>query len=133
MPYVVKTASVPHMQWGVYRRIAILEVETPDTMPAMISIRARGVRSVVYVSENLHVGKTAQSAYAEHLEECQAECAELNLAECVGRLGLSPHAPHDLPEQARLAWAKGWREWEAAGKPAPTLPGQIAHPETDAA
>lgn len=63
--YVVKTAAacMPGSCWGVYRRVAVLEVE--DGLSAedikMISPRARGVCRVVETWERRSVGRLART------------------------------------------------------------------------
>ena len=64
-------AKMPQSCWGIYRRIAIVEVETEDTEPAMISERARGVVQIVATWEKLNVGKTDRCAYAKALKEAE--------------------------------------------------------------
>lgn len=79
--YVVKTAAaqMPGSCWGVYRRVAVLEVER-GTVPAMISERARGVVRVVETWEKLNVGKTERCAYRVALREAEELAARLNAA-----------------------------------------------------
>jgi predicted secreted protein len=78
--YIVQTsaARMPGSCWGQYRRVAVLEVEDGLTRAAMISSRARGVRSVVQTWERCHVGTTSRGAYQRALAEAEALAARLN-------------------------------------------------------
>ena len=80
--YIVKTAaaSMPNSCWGVYRRVAVLEVQDGVTDVAMISSRARGVVSVVSTWEKLNVGQTSRCAYRRALAEAQQMASDLNSA-----------------------------------------------------
>ena len=63
---------------GIYRRVAILDVE-PGTVPGMISERARGVRRIVRTWERCHVGSGGPgTAYGRALAEANELCARLN-------------------------------------------------------
>ena len=62
---------------GHYKRIAVVEAEG-DTVPAMISERAKGLVRVVQTWERLSVGKTDRCAYAVALVEATALAASLN-------------------------------------------------------
>ena len=70
-------AQMPASCWGTYRRIAIVQIETADTVPKMISERAIGVVEIVATWEKLHVGKTTRCAYAKALKEANAMLADL--------------------------------------------------------
>lgn len=78
--YIVQTAAaaMPSSCWGVYRRVAVLEVHDGVQHVAMISPRARGVVRVVHTQEKLNVGKTARCAYEKALAWATAYAAELN-------------------------------------------------------
>lgn len=81
--YIISDASanMPNSCWGVYRRIAILELEPnwPEgKFPAMISKRAKGVKRVVRTWERLNVGKTNRCAYNRAYAEAKAELTKLN-------------------------------------------------------
>ena len=73
--YIVQTAAanMPSSCWGIYRRVAVLEIDGNVSEIKMISSRARGVRRVVKTWEKLNVGKTGRCAYNRAL----AEAAEL--------------------------------------------------------
>lgn len=80
--YRVQTAAaaMPHSCWGVYRRVAVLELEDGVESAAMISPRARGVVRVVATWERRNVGKAIRSAYARALVEAEALVRELTRA-----------------------------------------------------
>lgn len=80
MPYIVKTsaANMPGTCWGVYRRVAVLEVEPGVATVAMISSHASGVVRVVETWERLNVGHTKRCAYQRALTEAEALAAKLN-------------------------------------------------------
>ena len=80
--YIVKTAAanMPNSCWGVYRRVAVLEVQDGVTDVAMISSRARGVINVVATWEKCNVGQTSRCAYRIALAEAQQMAADLNSA-----------------------------------------------------
>jgi hypothetical protein len=67
--YIVQTAAapMPNSCWGVYRRVAVLEVEPGIERVTMISDRARGVVRVVQTWEALNVGSTERCAYERAL------------------------------------------------------------------
>ena len=77
--YKLMTASaqMPQSCWGTYRRIAIVQVETADTEPAMISERAIGVVRIVATWEKLNVGKTDRCAYRKALKEAEKMLSDL--------------------------------------------------------
>ena len=79
MTYVIRTsaAHMPNSCKGVYRRVAVLEVED-GVVPKMISPRAKGVRRVVRTWERLNVGSTERCAYRIALAQAEALAAELN-------------------------------------------------------
>ena len=62
---------------GTYKRIAVVEAEG-DTIPAMISERAKGLVRIVQTWERLSVGKTDRCAYAVALVEAGELAALLN-------------------------------------------------------
>jgi hypothetical protein len=70
-------AKMPNSCWGIYRRVAVLEV-IEGTIPAMISKRARGVVRVVATWEKLNVGKTDRCAFSKARAEARALAAQLN-------------------------------------------------------
>ena len=74
---ITAAAQMPQSCWGTYRRIAIVQVESADTEPAMISERARGVIQIVATWEKLNVGKTDRCAYAKALKEAEEMLADL--------------------------------------------------------
>lgn len=73
--FIIQTAAanMPSSCWGIYRRVAVLEIDDNALEIKMISSRARGVRRVVATWEKLNVGKTERCAY----ERALAEAAEL--------------------------------------------------------
>ena len=86
--FIIKSskAKMPGTCWGVYARIAVLEVDADVDTVSMISERARGVHRIVRTWESLNVGTTDRCAYARALavaeeladrlnEEAQAECS----------------------------------------------------------
>lgn len=77
--FVVKTsaAKMPSSCKGVYRRVAVMEVEK-GTTPKMISERAKGVVRIVEIWEDLNVGRTERCAYRQALAEAEAMAARLN-------------------------------------------------------
>lgn len=73
---VSSAACMPNSCWGVYRRVAVLEVdhhERPGHTPTRIA-DVRGVR-VVATWERLNVGTTDACAYRVALRDAEA-CAE---------------------------------------------------------
>ena len=64
---------------GNYKRIAVVEAEG-DTVPAMISERAKGLVRIVQTWERLSVGKTDRCAFAVAMVEARALAATLNEA-----------------------------------------------------
>jgi hypothetical protein len=72
-----KAAKMPGTCWGIYRRVAVLEV-TQGAIPAMISRRARGVVRVVATWERCNVGKTDRCAFSKARAEARALAAQLN-------------------------------------------------------
>ncbi len=82
MTYIVQTAAakMPNTCWGVYRRIAILEVKAGVKKVAMISTRARGLVRIVRTWEKLNVGTTNRCAFERALSEARALCDRLNEA-----------------------------------------------------
>lgn len=59
---VSAAAKMPGSCMGVYRRVAVVEVEA-GTRPAMISERARGVREVLQTWERRHAGRAWRLAH----------------------------------------------------------------------
>lgn len=78
--YIVQTAwaKMPGSVKAPYRRVAVIEVTSPDVVPAMISQRARGVVLVVETWERCNVGFGKRSAYARALMAANALAAKLN-------------------------------------------------------
>lgn len=78
--FIVQTAAaqMPNSCWGVYKRVAVLEVEAGLERVSSISERARGCVRVVETWEKLNVGKTSRCAYSRALAAAQALAAELN-------------------------------------------------------
>lgn len=79
MPYIVKTsaARMPSTVKARYRHVAVMEVD-PDTVPSMISPRARGVRRIIQTWDRCHVGQTDRCAYRVALAEATALAERLN-------------------------------------------------------
>ncbi len=94
--FIVRTAAahMPNSCWGVYRRVAVLEV-IKGTVPAMISSRARGVVRVVATWERRNVGSTDRCAYERAVSAARAMAAELT-AERLRALYTSGSAGHSL-------------------------------------
>ena len=65
---------------GVYRRVAVLEVEQGLEYVSMISPRARGCARIVETWEKLNVGSTPRCAYERALAAARALAADLNAA-----------------------------------------------------
>jgi len=80
--YTIMTASakMPASCWGIYKRVALVEVEK-GMEPKMISERAKGLVRIVRTWEKLNVGTTDKCAYRRALTEAQAELAKLNTGE----------------------------------------------------
>lgn len=90
--YIVASsaACMPGSCWGVYRRVAVLEVERGEdgepVSPRMISERARGVVRLVETWEALNVGKVhrrggkGRCAYSRAMVEAEELAAKLNAA-----------------------------------------------------
>ena len=78
--YIVKTSSakMPSSCWGIYRRVAVLEIEDGRTDVSTISCHAKGVIRVVEAWEKCHVGKTDRDAYSYALRRAEALAAQLN-------------------------------------------------------
>ena len=77
---MTSAAAMPQSCWGVYRRVAVLEVD-PGARPAMISERARGVRRIVATWERLNVGKVALHAGLRPVGRCAWSRAMKDAAE----------------------------------------------------
>jgi len=79
--FIVMTASakMPSSCKGVYRKVAILEVEI-GVEPKMISERAKGVVRLVALEDKLHAGRERGrgTAYSKALENAKRLCAALN-------------------------------------------------------
>ena len=82
--YIVMTASAKvsgkARQFGRYGHAAVVDVETADTVPAMISERAKGVVRIVWDSGACSIGKTDRSAFAVAKAHAAAMAARLNAA-----------------------------------------------------
>jgi hypothetical protein len=80
--YIVMTASAKvsgkARQFGRYGHASVVEVETADTVPAMISERAKGVVRIVWDSGACSIGKTDRSAFAVAKAHATAMAARLN-------------------------------------------------------
>ena len=80
--FIVMTASAQvsgnARKFGHYRHVAVVEVETPETIPAMISVRAKGVIRIVWDSGACSVGTTKRSAFYRANIEAEALAAKLN-------------------------------------------------------
>lgn len=78
--YIVMTSSahMPSSCMGRYKNVAIVEVENENTVPKMISERARGVVRIVRHYGPQSVGKTARCAFERALREARSECDHLN-------------------------------------------------------
>ena len=79
MPYIVKTsaARMPSTCKGRYRHVAVMEVD-PGSVPAMISVRARGVRRIIQTWDKVNVGQTDRCAFKRALAEADRLAAQLN-------------------------------------------------------
>lgn len=77
--YVVldSSANMPVSCWGKYRRVAVVEVRDGAT-PSMISERAKGVKKIVKLWDNLNVGRTGRCAYRRALSEAVSMADDLN-------------------------------------------------------
>lgn len=93
--YIIKisAAKMPGSCWGIYRRIAILEVTADTESVKMISERARGVVRIVHTWEKLHVGHTARCAFQRALTDAKA---------CVERLTQAAAVKADALEEQGL-------------------------------
>ena len=89
------SAQMPGSCWGMYKRIAVVEVavvEGSPVTPKMISNRARGLVRIVETWEKLNVGDVARQggvgrcAYSRAMVEAQAR-----LAECVAENKMTTH------------------------------------------
>lgn len=72
--YLIQTSSahMPNSCWGVYRNVAILEVDSIlRRHVSMISDHARGVVEVYRHLGHHHVGSTARCAYQRALAEAE--------------------------------------------------------------
>lgn len=82
--FIVMTASAKvagkARQFGRYAHVAVVEVEAPGVVPAMISDRAKGVVRIVTDSGACSVGKTAKSAFAVAKANADALAAKMNAA-----------------------------------------------------
>lgn len=76
---MVSAASMPTTCWGVYKRVAVVEVDDVNKMPAMISERARGLRRIVQTWERVSWrGGTPRSVSYKTLVEAYKLADELN-------------------------------------------------------
>ena len=81
-------ACMPGSCWGVYRRVAVVEVKRDEegqpVKPRMISKRARGLVRIVETWEGLNVGKVhrrggkGRCAYTRAMAEAHALVEKLN-------------------------------------------------------
>lgn len=78
--FIVQTSSahMPNSCWGIYRNVAVLEVENGLKSVAMISKRARGCVRVVKHFGPQNVGKTDKCGYRRTLKEAQELADRLN-------------------------------------------------------
>ena len=77
--YIVRISSVQHgSAFGRYANVAVLEVDPGVTSVAGISTKFKGVRSIVWESGSLHVGKTERSEYVQAVRRAEEMAAELN-------------------------------------------------------
>lgn len=79
--YIVLTAAAQmpsSNKFGVYRRVAVIELDGSGVQPKMISERARGVTRIVETWERLSVGTTERCAYRVALAKAEALAARLN-------------------------------------------------------
>jgi len=89
--YIVQTAAaaMPGSCWGVYRRVAVLEVREGVLAASMISERAVAVVAVVATWERRNVGRVhrrggeGRCAYSRALAEATELAEELNAARVV--------------------------------------------------
>ena len=73
------SAHMPNSCWGIYRNVAIVEIEPGfGERPSMISDRARGVRRVVRHFGPQNVGKTSRCAFARTFAAAQQMADEMN-------------------------------------------------------
>ena len=72
------TAQMPSKARGIYRRVAVLEVEEGIEKALMISERAPGVVRIVETWERCNVGKTSACAYQRALAEAEALAEKRN-------------------------------------------------------
>lgn len=70
-------ASMPASCYGVYRRVAVLEVDEGWSWVSMISERARGCRRVVRTWERLHASGV-DTAYSRAMAKAEALADRLN-------------------------------------------------------
>ncbi|SDG59461.1 hypothetical protein SAMN05216338_1001846 [Bradyrhizobium sp. Rc2d] len=71
------SASMPSNCRGIYRNVAVIEIEKAGIVPKMISERARGVRRIVRHYGPQSVGKTDRCAYACAVASAEAMCTKL--------------------------------------------------------
>jgi len=74
------TAQMPSSCWGRYGKVAVVELETPDSEPKMISERARGIKRIVALWDRCFWGKTERCEFNKALREAEKMAAELNAA-----------------------------------------------------
>lgn len=72
-----KAAKMPPGCSGNYRRIAVIEVDKPDFIPAMISKRAKGVVRIVKEWNGVFQGKTHNCAAVRAMGEAIDLCLKL--------------------------------------------------------
>jgi hypothetical protein len=73
-------ARMPAKCWGVYRRLAVMEV-VPGTTPAAIDARCKGVLRIVETHERLSSRGGAGTAFACALREALADLETLSTRE----------------------------------------------------
>ncbi len=80
-PYIVLSKSAPTKgiarKYGNYRRVAVVKTDG-NTVPKMISERARGLVEIVVVWNSCNVGKTANCRYARRMENANNIAQVLN-------------------------------------------------------
>ena len=81
--FIVQDASakVPSSWYGIYRKVAVLEVHDGVERASMMSDRSKDVIRVVVEYGPLRVGKTPRSEYARHRTLCEDMVAKLNAGE----------------------------------------------------
>jgi len=77
--YLIMTASakMPSSCRGNYRRVAVVELDSPDAKPKMISDRALGIKRIVKTWEGCNVGTSPRCAYRKALAEAEELVAKM--------------------------------------------------------